>query len=117
MTVRYDTRAEAAAALRNEVMAAPDSWQAFHFVDHDTGLAVHFEPTDDRRHSVRVAWLREADGTYVRRCTLLIWPEHTADLTEGPKVYAVPDRIALDRLLVFEVDDATPIEWQCQAVA
>lgn len=116
MTVHFDTRAEAAADLRNAVMAAPDTWQAFQHVDHDTGLAVHFEPTDDRRHSVRIAWLRKPDG-YVRQTTLLLWPEHTADLTKGPAVYLVPDRISLDRLLVYEVDDATPVELLCQAVA
>lgn len=114
MSVRYDTRAEAAADMRNAMLAAPDEWQRFADAEH---LTVHFEPTDDRRHSVRIAWMPNRDGGYTRQTTLLLWPEHTADLTQGPKVYTVPDSISLDRLLIFEVDDATPIEWQCQAVA
>lgn len=116
MTVHFDARAEAAADMRNLVLAAPDYWLAYQMADADTGLSVHFEPTDDRRHSVRIAWLRKPDG-YVRQVTLLIWPEHTADLTKGPAVYLVPDRISLDRLLVYEVDDATPTELLLQAVA
>lgn len=116
MTVRFDTRAEAAAQKRLCAFAAPDGWLIHHY--SGDSLSLTFEPKDDRQHTVRVVWLRQADGTYAQQVTLMIWPVELRDaLANGPRVYVVPPTVELSRLLLEDIDESWAVETQSKAVA